>query len=264
MRKNEPVFWNLLAVIAGLIAAALAGVIAAAFTDREHPARRYVWALAAFVLVFALVQVVAQSAGGSGSATGAREESNDSSPSPSQTVIDDPTTTPVQTLSPTPKPSATPEILATSLMDLPTVDQDTNRDIDLEQLGTTLIDGETYGRVLAYECSLFCNGESPQVVEVTLGGQFKRFTATAAVLDTSSGTYRVDVKAGAHSVKTYSASPGAPASIDLDVTGVSRLRVELYAPGELKSPLQAGADSAVGDNGGGLPGLGLADPLLTP
>jgi hypothetical protein len=42
------------------------------------------------------------------------------------------------------------------------------------------------------------------------------------------------------------------------------MRIRLYAPGKLKSPLQAGVDVAGGNNGGGLPGIGLGDPILLP
>lgn len=65
-----------------------------------------------------------------------------------------------------------------------------------------------------------------------------------------------------HTPRVFSVAPGQPASIDLNVAGASRMRVDLYAPGPLKNPIQAGADSAVGRNGGGRPGVALADPLL--
>lgn len=154
--------------------------------------------------------------------------------------------------------------MATSLLDLPLVEQDSNHSIDLENLDTTSIDGTTYGRALAYSCSLFCNGRSPQVFEVVLGKNFKIFSATAAVLDTSSGTYRIDISLDQKPPAKFVTSPGKPTPIRIDVGGISRMRIQIYAPGPLKSPVQAGVDTTGGENGGGLPGIGLADPVLQP
>ena len=168
--------------------------------------------------------------------------------------------------SPDPPESLVPRAvpMATSILDLPKVEEDINTDIDLKPLDTTEINGTSYGRVLAHNCNLFCNGSSPQVLEVVLGGKYRTFTATAAVLDTSSGTYRIDVTMDSAPPVTFTTSPGKPTPMHLSVAGVSRLRIQMYSSGQLKSAVQAGADSAVGDNGGGLPGVGLGDPVVLP
>jgi len=155
--------------------------------------------------------------------------------------------------------------MATSLLDLPRVEEaDYIDDIDLDELGTTEIDGQKYGRVLAYTCSIFCHGDSPQSIEVTLGRKFSSFTATSAVLDTASGDHRLTVTLdGAESV-VFDFAPGRPAEVDLDVTGHSRMRIDLYSPGEIVSPLQCGASTAGGVGCGTMPGAALADPLLLP
>ena len=160
--------------------------------------------------------------------------------------------------------SSPTSVMATSLLDLPEVEQDSNDTTDLDIEGTIEINGKTYGRALVYECSLFCNGSSPQTRLVTLADRFSRLTADAAVLDTKDGDYRIDITLDSSAPVTYNVRPGKTTSIDLDVTGVSRMRIQMYAPGPLKNPLQAGADSAVGENGGGLPGVALGDPVLLP
>lgn len=157
-----------------------------------------------------------------------------------------------------------PPVMATSLLDLPAVQQDTNSTIDLDFSGTTEINGRSYGRVLTYKCSLYCDGTSPQVLEVTLGRKFSTFTATYAVLDVASGKYRLDITTDASAPQTFYAEPGLPAAINIDVNGVSRMRVQMYASGELLSPIEAGVEIAGGNSGGGLPGVGLADPTLLP
>lgn len=183
------------------------------------------------------------------------EGSSGSFPSPATT----PALIPAE--SPLPQPATA---MATSLLDLPAVDQHVTKSIDLEQLDTVLIDGTSYGQALAYSCSLFCNGTSPQILEVSLGRQFKKFTATAVVLDTSSGTYRIDITLDGQPPMSFATSPGSFTAIEVNVENVSRMRIQMYAAESLKGPLQAGSDTAAGENGGGLPGVALADPLLLP
>jgi hypothetical protein len=185
-------------------------------------------------------------------------------PAPGATTPMPPSGQTQESLPSTPPTAEPPPIMASSLLDLPSVSDDTNSSIDLDDSGTIEIDGATYGRALIYECSLYCDGSSPQMREVTLGRKYARFTATAAVLDTSTGSYRIDVTLDGHPPKTFTTTPGKPARIDLSVAGISRMRIQMYAPGKLKSPLQAGVDAAGGGNGGGLPGIGLGDPLLLP
>lgn len=160
--------------------------------------------------------------------------------------------------------SSPPPVMAASLLDLPTVAEDTNDAADLDEEESTEVDGVMYARLLTYSCSLFCGGDSPQTREVALGRKFDSFEADFAVLDTATGRHRLDITLDGKRPKTYYAEPGEPAEIRVVVTGVSRMRIQFFSPGPLKSPLQAGADSAVGENGGGMPGSALADPLLLP
>ncbi|MGZ0153529.1 hypothetical protein ACXJJ3_41130 [Kribbella sp. WER1] len=249
-------------IIAGLLAGVLVSIAASALgnhifgKDRLRPA-----ILVGLVLgggVFLIVQAVAQ------------QHSQQPTASPPAKPSTPATSAPVKaTSAPThrtvpPPTKERPLVQATSLLALPRVAEDTNDDIDLDDAGTTQIDGTTYGQALVYQCSDFCNGSSPQVREVTLGRKFKRFTATAVVLDSSNGSHRVDITLDGQAPRVYTVRPGHPEPIKLDVTGISRLRVQLYAPGPLKNPIQAGADSAAGRNGGGLPGVALGDPMLLP
>lgn len=258
---------TLLAVVAAVVAGAFAGLVADATADKKHPARKYIPMLVIGVLAFAIIQTVAQKNDGDSQA-----KPTNSAPSQNPTPSVDQTQQAPQTTPPpaasTPSPTSTspqpPVIQATSLLKLPAVNEDTNDDIDLREEGTIDVDGATYGRALLYRCSLYCNGSSPQIREVTLGRRFQRFTTTAAVLDTSTGRHRIDITLDSQAPKTFTVSPGHSRKIALNVSGISRMRIELYAPGELKSPIQAGADSTVGRNGGGLPGVGLGDPMLLP
>lgn len=154
--------------------------------------------------------------------------------------------------------------MATSLLDLPQVGQAVNARIDLSEFDAMEINGESFGRVLAYTCSTYCDGESPQVIEVTLGRKYTYFTAKAAVLDTSNGDYRIDVMLDGASPLTFAASPGIEAEIKLVVSGVSRLKIAMFASDEIMNPLLCGANTAVGKSCGELPGVALGDPMLTP
>jgi hypothetical protein len=256
--------WTFIAVVAGILAGPFAGVVVQAMTDRSHPLRNKRAVLAGFavsVLVFAVVQVFAQNLSQPSRADRRDAGTPSGPPSTSTTSSDAPVSTAPTTRSAEPE---RPTVMATSLLDLPAVEVDTNRSIDLEPASPIDIDGVSYGRALVYSCSLYCDGSSPQVREVTLGRRYTRFNATAAVLDTSSGRHRIDITLDGKSPRTFITEPGKSVKISLDVSRVSRMRIELYAPGELKNPLQAGADAAVGENGGGLPGVGLADPVLQP
>jgi len=253
--------WTFFAAVAAVIAGAIAGLAAQVMSDRTHPLRPKLVGLVAFVLVFALVEAIAENQSEPDRAYQRDPGIPSGPPSTSTTKSSE---APVATAT---ARSAEPDastVMATSLLDLPAVEVDTNRSIDLESASPIDIDGVSYGRALVYSCSLYCDGSSPQVREVTLGKRYTRFNATAAVLDTSSGRHRIDITLDGKPPQTFVTEPGKPIKINLDVTRVSRLRIELYAPGKLKSALQAGADAAVGENGGGLPGLGLADPLLLP
>lgn len=262
---------TLLAALAAVVASALAGLVADAVVDKKHQARKYIPMLVVGALVFVGIQAIAQNNdkdddSNAGSTNPSSGQTSTSSPPSSEDTPQPPQTTPPPIPSPPPTsaPPPTPIIQATSLLKLTAVAEDTNDDIDLKEEGTIDIDGRTYGRALVYRCSLFCNGSSPQTREVTLGRRYQRFVTTLAVLDTSTGRHRVDITLDTRLPKTYTVTPGHARKIILDVTGVSRMRIELYAPSPLKNPIQAGADSTVGRNGGGLPGVGLGDPMLLP
>ncbi|MFF0234408.1 hypothetical protein [Micromonospora sp. NPDC005254] len=249
------------AAIAAFAGGAIAGVIADAVVDKAHRMRRYVAALIVALVVFGGIQAVAQLRSQPDAGT-PPQDAGRAIPRGSTTPPASATST--QATPSTPATTEPPPVMATSLLDLPAVDEDTNSSIDLDEPGTVEINGTTYGHALIYQCSLYCDGSSPQVREVTLGKKFSRFRTTAAVLDTSTGKYRIDITLDRHPPKTYTITPGNPASINISVAGISRLRIQLYAPGKLKSPLQAGVDVAGGNNGGGLSGIGLGDPILLP
>lgn len=63
---------------------------------------------------------------------------------------------------------------------------------------------------------------------------------------------------------TYFVQPGENELIEIPVAGAYRMRVELFSASRIKSPVEAGVDTAGGKNGAGLPGLALADPMLLP
>lgn len=250
-------------LVLAAIAAIVTGLITAAISDPQHRYRPYVAALVPLGLGLLGVQaylanrpadppVPAPSASAAGASA------------PDATAASDPMTE-ASSNTGSETPSADPQpVMATSLMDLPIVESNTNSSIDLDAVGTIEIDGGTYGRALVYSCAYFCNGTSPQTQEVTLSRKFTLFTTTAAVLDTHSGEYRIDFTLDALPPRSFTTSPGNPTPIEIDVSDVSRMRIEMFSAGELKSPIQAGADTAIGENGGGLPGVALGDPLFLP
>jgi len=245
----------LVAAVAGIVCSLIATTIA----DPTHRLRPNLVGLIAAALTFISIQAVLSN--------------NSPEPPPSSSdnsdlraALESSAASPSQASTPTPSASASSSPrMATSLLDLPAVELNTNSTIDLDHAsGTVQINRATYGRALVYECSLFCNGSSPQVREVSLGRAFSRFRAAAAVLDTKTGEYRIDITLDSAPPVTFTTSPGTTTPIDLDVTGAARMRIEMFSPGPLKNPMQAGADAAAGVNGGGLPGVALGDPLLLP
>ena len=239
------------AALCGVIAAVLAGVVTQAVVEPSHPVRRFLIIAVVGAFTATAVAIIATNLVNSSSTPPIAESPAQNSPASS--VSAQPTAVP-----------DTKEPMATSLLDLNYVEEDTNRDIDLDEEDSISIGGSTYGRVLTYSCSLYCNGDSPQTRTFVLGGQYSTFTADLAVLDSAAGTYRVDITLDSSSPQTFTVEAGVPAKLSLPVGGVQRMRIQMYAPGELKSPVQAGADTTQGENGGGLPGIGLADPLLLP
>jgi hypothetical protein len=126
------------------------------------------------------------------------------------------------------------------------------------------IDGQHYENSLRYSCDLFCNGPSPATYDVDLGRRYSRFTAVAGVVDTaasgSTDKFEIDVDGA---LQSWTASIGHPQTIDIDVHNALRLSIRIYPPATLKSPLQAGADTA-GGTSSVLPDAALGHPVLIP
>nr|WP_295920761.1 hypothetical protein [uncultured Actinomyces sp.] len=161
-----------------------------------------------------------------------------------------------------PVPSDTISSTRESLLDLNYVAVDSNEDIDLDEHESIKVNAEVVGRALTYKCSMYCNGISPQVRQFVLGSKYSRLQAQLYVLDSSADDHRVAFYNGDVLMGEYGVFPGEPTLVDLDVSGVSRLTVVFPSPAPLKSAVQAGADTAVGKNGGGLPGVALVEPTL--
>ncbi len=125
---------------------------------------------------------------------------------------------------------------------------------------TAWIDG------VRYEDSIVLrSGPAPGFVEVDLGGRYQRFTTVAGVLDNAAdrfqvGRFRVLLDGVPRSV--HDVAVGKPATIDLDVTGALRLRLELSRPGAPASPFGSAA-VVVTRRRGRPPELALGDPTMT-
>ncbi|WP_299169686.1 hypothetical protein [uncultured Arthrobacter sp.] len=248
-------------VLLTLLAGVLVGVATNMISEKakEHSSFPVIAGLiAAAFVALVLVQINGAPTSSTGELT--PQPPGTETPQPSNSP---PTTNPPSTPPATPTP-AQPPVQATSILDLPVTDQETNSLIDLEETDASSINGTAYARTLRYECNLYCNGSSPQVFEVTLGKKFSTFTTSLGVLDTKNGEHRIDISLDQGDPVIYTANPGPPTEITLDVKEVSRMTIRLYAPNELKSPLQAGVDSTIGENGGDLPGVALADPVVLP
>lgn len=130
--------------------------------------------------------------------------------------------------------------------------------------GVAQIDGKHYGDSIILRPSVF-TAEPRGFVEFDLARAYRRFTSVVGVLDDAveaaqKGYFRV-LRDGSPEPVT-SAALGEPGWIDLDVTGVLRLRLEMYRQGTVHSPLLAGALMASGGSSK-LPELAWGDPALT-
>ncbi|MEU5258893.1 SEFIR domain-containing protein [Amycolatopsis sp. NPDC021455] len=101
-------------------------------------------------------------------------------------------------------------------------------------------------------------------VELDLGGHYERFTSVAGVLDDARDPFQVGrfrvLLDGAPRAE-HDVSAGKPATIDLDVTGGRRLRLEMSRPGVTASPF--GSAAVVVTRRGQPPELALGDPTVT-
>jgi hypothetical protein len=101
-------------------------------------------------------------------------------------------------------------------------------------------------------------------VEVDLGRAYRRLTATAGVPDDATeafqvGHFRVYLDGDPRAVHTVAL--GTPVTVDLNVTGILRLRLEMYRPDTGASPLMSGA-RMTGGRSGRLPELAWGDPAV--
>ncbi|MDQ1295307.1 MAG: hypothetical protein QG608_3192 [Actinomycetota bacterium] len=162
------------------------------------------------------------------------------------------------------QPQGTPSIVASFLSELTEVDSETSDDIDLK-FNPVEINGTYYGDSLIYSCKMYCNGSAPQTYEVSLGRKYSKFEAMAGIMDSSSsGPTKIEIEADDRLLRRIITQTGDPKQVNVNVQNVLHLKIKLYPPHRLKSPLEAGADAAGGNNAGGLPGVALGDPRLTP
>ncbi len=121
-----------------------------------------------------------------------------------------------------------------------------------------------------YEQSIVLRPASPTAtgpgfVELDLGGNHRRFTTVAGVLDDASDAFqvgRVRVVLDGTPRSEHDVSAGKPAVIDLDVTGARVLRLEMSRPGAPSSPFGSTTVFAAPRNARP-PELGLGDPVVT-
>jgi hypothetical protein len=191
--------------------------------------------------------------------------SDNAGPSPSPLVTSQPVTTQPVTSQPTATSgtsSAVPVAQRTLLQELAKADS-SGSPIDL-RFRDVDINGERYQNSLHYHCELYCDGPSPATYEVDLGRRFARFETVAGVVDTAAGDanakFEIDVDDKHY---TFDATLGRSQPVNIEVKGALRLRIRMYAPATLKSPLQAGADAAGGKKSV-LPDSALGHPVLVP
>jgi len=126
------------------------------------------------------------------------------------------------------------------------------------------IDGRDYEQSIVLRPSS-PSATGPGFVELDLGGNYRRFTTVAGVLDDAADPFqvgRVRVVLDGTPRSEHDVSAGKPAAIDLDVTGARLLRLEMTRPGVAASPFGSAA-VVVTRRGGRPPELGLGDPMMT-
>lgn len=161
------------------------------------------------------------------------------------------TTTRSATLPPAPQ--------RTLLSELPLVNGSNNIDLSFADVD---IDGTPYHNSLHYHCSLYCDGKSPATYEVPLGGNYTRFHARAGIVSTGADEpTKFEIEADGK-VTTVVARVGKSQDVSIDVTGVQRLKIRIYAPAPLVGPLQAGVDATSGEKRV-LPNAALGSPVVT-
>ncbi|WP_170067852.1 NPCBM/NEW2 domain-containing protein [Lentzea guizhouensis] len=165
-------------------------------------------------------------------------------------------TGPTTTTQPT---SMAPKQQRALLSELPLVSGSNNIDLDFADVD---IDGVRYTSSLHYHCSLYCDGKSPATYEVSLGGLYTLFQAKAGIASTGANEpTKFEIEADGE-VTTVVASAGKAQDVSVDVRGVQRLKIRIYAPAPLVGPLQAGVDATSGDERV-LPDAALGSPVLS-
>jgi len=125
------------------------------------------------------------------------------------------------------------------------------------------IDGVLYGDSIVLRPSLFTS-DARGFVEVDLGRAYRRLKSVVGVLDDATESFQVGhfrVYLDGSPQQQHEAALGKPATVEVDVTGVLRLRLEMHRPGTVASPLMSGALMA-GGRSSRLPELAWGDPTL--
>ncbi|MEU4251410.1 SEFIR domain-containing protein, partial [Amycolatopsis sp. NPDC026612] len=129
--------------------------------------------------------------------------------------------------------------------------------------GAASIDGRSYEQsIVLRPASPSVTG--PGVVELELGGNYRRFTTVAGVLDDAADAFqvgRVRVVLDGTPRSEHDVSAGKSAVIDLDVTGARLLRLEMSRPGAPASPLRSAAVVVTPRNARGPARIGF-DPKI--
>jgi hypothetical protein len=138
------------------------------------------------------------------------------------------------------------------------------RSTDLRH-GSAKIDDRHYGDSVVLRPSLFA-ADTKGFVEFDLGRQYRRLTSVVGVLDDAAeakqvGYFRVFLDGSPE--PEVGAALGRPGRVDVDVTGVLRVRLEMYRADTVRSPMMAGV-LAAGGRSAKLPELAWGNPTLTP
>lgn len=151
-----------------------------------------------------------------------------------------------------------------SLLDLKFVDDHTDKAKYL-QVDSIQANGETFKQALYASgicesdtwitCESQHGDSAVQSREYVLGGKYSRLSAKLVVLDSSSGTHTVRISAKNGLNEFYTIEPGDTRDITVDVSGVSRLKIEF-------TNLSVADGIAEGEEFVNT-GIALADPILT-
>ncbi|MCS7479235.1 SEFIR domain-containing protein [Umezawaea endophytica] len=138
------------------------------------------------------------------------------------------------------------------------------RSADLRH-GSAKIDDRHYGDSVVLRPSLFAS-DAKGFVEFDLGRRYRRLSSVVGVLDDATeakqvGYFRVFVDGSPE--PEVGAALGRPGLVDVDVTGVLRVRLEMYRADVVRSSLMAGV-LAAGGRSANLPELAWGNPTLTP